>query len=159
MEAFWAICALLDYYNTSIILALFIIVVIELNIISSYKGGFQNHCLFSCSLPAVDIVVMLRLVMVQGKSFSSAIEVEAGQKHPSQVSHRWRNYDCYREGLVQTCISGTCRVENLFRKLSSRLSGGFFWIVDVIAPESWTVVRSFIHLWLLLVLESYKQNA
>jgi hypothetical protein len=56
-----------------------------------------------------------------------------------------------------TCASGICLVENLFRKESSRLSGGFFWMV-VMAPDSCTVVRSFIHLWLLFVLRPQIQQ-
>lgn len=41
------------------------------------------------------------------------------------------------------------------RNESSRLRGGLvFWMVEVMAPDSCTVVRSFIHLWLLLVLRN-----
>jgi hypothetical protein len=57
----------------------------------------------------------------------------------------------YTEIHELTCVSGICLVENLLRKESSLLRGGFFWIV-VIAPESCTVVLNFIHLWLLFVL-------
>jgi hypothetical protein len=57
----------------------------------------------------------------------------------------------YRQKHELTCVSGICLVENLLRKESSLFSGGFFCMV-VIAPDSCTVVLSFIHLWLLFVL-------
>lgn len=66
---------------------------------------------------------------------------------PRSFQMNFTEYDCWAHENL-TWVSGICRVENRFRKESSRFSGGFFCMAD----DNCTVVRSFIHLWFDLVL-------